>query len=79
MSNPSIEWIPQVFTAVVIAVIITFPILILFLLIRAIRNSSTTQQKESQRLLGEVVELLKENNRLLSIKKADPPSDKDKP
>ena len=42
------------------------PILIIYLLIRVIRASTTPHQREVLRLLREAVDSLKENNRLLA-------------
>jgi hypothetical protein len=49
-----------------IALLITLPILIILVVARAIRRSVTPQQKEMLRLLGKLVDLLEENNRLLT-------------
>ena len=49
-----------------IALLITLPILIILVVARAIRRSVTPQQKETLRLLGKLVDLLEENNRLLT-------------
>jgi len=40
---------------------------IIILLVRVIRASVTPQQREVQRKLAEIVELLKEHNRLLAL------------
>lgn len=48
-----------------IALVITLPILVIIVVVRAIRKM-TPHQKEMQRLLGQLVALLEENNRLLN-------------
>jgi len=48
------------------ALLITLPVLIIIVVIGAIRRSVTPHQKEMQRLLGRVVDLLEENNRLIN-------------
>jgi len=48
-----------------IALLITLPILVIIVVVRAIRRM-TPHQKEMQRLLGQLVALLEENNRLLN-------------
>jgi len=48
-----------------IALVITLPILVIIVVVRAIRRM-TPHQKEMQRLLGQAVTLLEENNRLLN-------------
>ena len=50
-----------------IALYFLVPIGIIILLARVIRASVTPQQREAQRKLGEIVDLLKENNRLLTL------------
>jgi len=52
-----------------IALLITLPILVILVVVRAIRRSVTPQQKETLRLLGKLVDLLEENNRLLTQQK----------
>ncbi len=42
-------------------------VVIIILLARVIRATVTPQQREMQRKLGEIVELQKENNRLLTL------------
>ena len=49
-----------------IAFVITVPILIIIVVARVIRRMVTPHDKEMQRLLGQVVTLLEENNRLLT-------------
>jgi membrane protein implicated in regulation of membrane protease activity len=49
-----------------IAFVITVPILIIIVVARVIRRMVTPHDKEMQRLLGQVVTLLEENNRLLA-------------
>ena len=51
---------------VLIALLITLPVLVIIVVVRAIRRSVTPHQKEMQRLLGQLVDLLEENNRLLN-------------
>ena len=51
---------------VMIALLITLPVLVIIIMVRAIRRSVTPHQKELQRLLGQLVDLLEENNRLLN-------------
>ena len=51
---------------VMIALLITLPVLVIIVVVRAIRRSGTPHQKEMQRLLGQLVDLLEENNRLLN-------------
>jgi ABC-type bacteriocin/lantibiotic exporter with double-glycine peptidase domain len=58
--------VSTILTAIVLVLMISLPILVLLFIVRAIRYSTTPQQKETQRLLAEVVEQLKEINRLLS-------------
>ena len=48
-----------------IALVITLPILVIIVVVRAIRKM-TPHQKEMQRLIGQLVALLEENNRLLN-------------
>jgi len=50
----------------VYAFFITLPVLAVILVARAIRRMDTSHQKEMRRLLGQVVEALEENNRLLN-------------
>ena len=52
-----------------IALLITLPILVILVVVRGIRRSVTPQQKETLRLLGKLVDLLEENNRLLTQQK----------
>ena len=49
-----------------IALVITLPILVVIVVARAIRRMVTPHEKEMQRLLGQLVALLEENNRLLN-------------
>jgi hypothetical protein len=49
-----------------IALVITLPILVIIVVARAIRRMVTPHEKEMQRLLGQLVALLEENNRLLN-------------
>ena len=49
-----------------IALLITLPILVIIVVARTIRRMVTPHDKEMQRLLGQVVTLLEENNRLLA-------------
>ena len=49
-----------------IALLITLPILVIIVVARTIRRMVTPHDKEMQRLLGQVVVLLEENNRLLN-------------
>jgi hypothetical protein len=42
------------------------PVLIVIIVVRAIRRMVTPHEKEMQRLLGKVVDLVEENNRLLN-------------
>jgi flagellar motor component MotA len=49
-----------------IALVITLPILVIIVVARAIRRMVTPHEKEMQRLLGLLVALLEENNRLLN-------------
>ncbi len=42
------------------------PVLVLYVIIRLARQSITPQQREEQKLLQEAVDLLRENNQLLS-------------
>ena len=51
---------------VMIALLITLPVLVIIVVIGAIRRSVTPHQKEVQRLLGQLVDLLEENNLLLN-------------
>ena len=51
---------------VMIALLITLPVLVIIVVVRTIRRSVTPHQKEMQRLLGQLVDLLEENNRLLN-------------
>ena len=48
-----------------IAFLITLPVLVILVVVRSIRRSVTPHQKEMQRLVGQMVDLLEENNRLL--------------
>jgi hypothetical protein len=58
-----------------IALLITLPILVIIVVGRAIRRMVTPHDKEMQRLLGQVVALLEENNRLLNQQIAGKQSD----
>jgi len=49
-----------------IALLITLPLLVIIVVARTIRRMVTPHDKEMQRLLGQVVTLLEENNRLLA-------------
>ncbi len=49
-----------------IACLITLPVLVIIVVVRAFRRSVTPYQREIQRLLGQLVDLLEENNRLLN-------------
>jgi hypothetical protein len=49
-----------------IALVITLPILVIIVVARAIRRMVTPHEKEMQRMLGQLVDLLEENNRLLN-------------
>ena len=61
-----------VLSGLVIAGSIMLPVLLVIFVIRIARNSVTPQQREIQRLLAEAVELLRENNRLLSERTESP-------
>ena len=61
----------------VYALIISLPILVIILVARIIRRMVTPQDKEMQRLLGQVVTLLEENNRLLNRQNAGKRPDED--
>lgn len=56
----------MIISGVWIACLITLPVLVIIVAARAIRRSVTPQEKEIQRLLGQAVALLEENNRLLN-------------
>ena len=60
---------------VMIALLITLPVLVIIVVVRAIRRSVTPHQKEMQRLLGQLVDLLEENNRLLNQQNSSKRSD----
>ena len=60
------EIVGMIIYGVLIALLITIPVLVIIVVIRAIRRSVTPHQKEMQRLLGQLVDLLEENNRLLN-------------
>ena len=49
-----------------IALVITLPVLVIIVVARAIRRMVAPHEKEMQRLLGQLVALLEENNRLLN-------------
>ena len=49
-----------------IALVITLPILVVIVVARAIRRMVTPHEKEMQRLFGQLVALLEENNRLVN-------------
>ena len=49
-----------------IAFIITLPVLVIIVVARAVRRMVTPHDREMQRLLGQMVTLLEENNRLLN-------------
>jgi membrane protein implicated in regulation of membrane protease activity len=49
-----------------IALVITLPVLVIIVVARAVRRMVTPHDKEMQRLLGQLVTLLEENNRLLN-------------
>ena len=53
-------------TILLTALYFLIPIIIIILLARAIRATVTPQQRQLQRKLDEIADLLKENNRLLS-------------
>jgi hypothetical protein len=55
--------LPVIVLVAILYVIV--PIVILVIVIRIARSLATPQEKETQRLLGEAVRLLEENNRLL--------------
>ncbi len=75
ISTPGNSIISMILSGVAIAFVISVPILVILTLIRAARIFVTPQQKEMKRLLEEVVELLKENNRLLSQQRLPSPMD----
>ena len=54
-------------TILITALYFLVPVVIIILLVRVIRASVTPQQREVQRKLAEIVELLKEHNRLLTL------------
>ena len=54
-------------TILITALYFLVPVVIIILLVRVIRASVTPQQREVQRKLAEIVELLKEHNRLLAL------------
>jgi hypothetical protein len=56
----------MIFYGLWIALLITLPILVIIAVVRAIRRSVTPHQKEMQQLLRQLVDLLEENNRLLT-------------
>ena len=64
MGNSSFVWI--IIYGLWIALVITLPILVVIVVARAIRRMVTPHEKEMQRLLGQLVALLEENNRLLN-------------
>jgi membrane protein implicated in regulation of membrane protease activity len=49
-----------------IALVITLPVLVIIVVARAVRRMVTPHDREMQRLLGQIVTLLEENNRLLN-------------
>ena len=53
-----------------IAFVITLPVLVIIVIARSVRRMVTPHDKEMQRLLGQVVTLLEENNRLLNQQNA---------
>ena len=55
----------------VYALIISLPVLVIIVVARVIRRMVPPHDKEMQRLLGQVVTLLEENNRLLNQQVAD--------
>lgn len=67
----------------VYALLITLPILAIILVGRAIKRTDTPHQKEMRRLLGQGVEALEENNRLLNqqitVKRTDENEGKNRP
>ena len=54
-------------TILITALYFLVPVVIIILLVRVIRASVTPQQREVQRKLAEIIELLKEHNRLLAL------------
>lgn len=56
----------MILSGLVMTGMLALPVLLVIFVIRVARNSVTPQQREMQRLLAEAVELLKENNRLLT-------------
>jgi hypothetical protein len=63
MENSSILGIIGI--GLVYALVITLPILVIIVVVRSIRRADTPHQKEMRRLLGQIVNALEENNRLL--------------
>jgi len=61
-----------------IAFLITLPILVIIVVARAIRRNVTPHQKEMQRLLGQLVALLEENNRILNQQNSGKQPDENK-
>lgn len=49
-----------------IALVITLPVLVIIVVARAVRRMVTPHDREMQRLLGQMVTLLEENNRFLN-------------
>ena len=64
MENSSI--LGTIISGLWIALLITLPILVIIVVARTIRRMVTPHDKEMQRLLGQVVILLEENNRLVT-------------
>ena len=71
------------FTAIVIDILVVLvilsPFLILYLALRANRKIVARRETESRRLMNEMIDLLKENNRLLKQKLNDRESPRQDP
>lgn len=66
-----------VMSGLVIVGSILLPVLLVLFVIRIARSFVTPQEKEMRRLLAEVVELLRENNRLLQAQSGNPEPNSD--
>lgn len=60
------SFLGTLFESLWIAFVITLPVLVIIVVARAVRRMVTPHDKEMQRLLGQMVTLLEENNRLLN-------------
>jgi hypothetical protein len=64
IGSPS--FLGTLFESLWIAFVITLPVLVIIVVARAVRRMVTLHDREMQWLLGQMVTLLEENNRLLN-------------